>query len=123
MILIWFFPVLLLAVLGAWIASACKARSVRAVPAGLNVALAALCLAYLLALAGVSADPWFDDNGVPEFIEWRFRWGWAAAYANLLAIPALLVAFGLRAMLRGWRAVRAARADKKARRSEDRRAR
>lgn len=55
---------------------------------------------YLIGLALISHDPYFDDNGVPEFIPWRFRWGWAWIYAGLLQFAVIPCGFGLRAGLR-----------------------
>lgn len=55
---------------------------------------------YLIGLALVSHDPYFDDNGVQEFIPWRFRWAWAWICAGLLQFIVIPCAFGLRAGLR-----------------------
>ncbi|MGB3434028.1 hypothetical protein [Achromobacter sp.] len=59
-----------------------------------------LLLTYLIGLALVSHDPYFDDNGVPEFIPWRFRWAWAWLYAGLLQFIVVPCGFGLREGLR-----------------------
>lgn len=55
---------------------------------------------YLIGLALVSHDPYFDDNGVQEFIPWRFRWAWAWIYAGLLQFAVIPCALGLRFLAR-----------------------
>jgi len=57
-------------------------------------------LSYLIGLALVSHDPYFDDNGVQEFIPWRFRWAWAWICAGVLQFAVIPCGFGLRAGLR-----------------------
>lgn len=58
------------------------------------VLLLGLGLSYLGGWVWVSIDPYFIDNGVVQFIEWRFRWGWAMLFASVLQwvfAPAALV--------------------------------
>jgi hypothetical protein len=53
-----------------------------------------LLLSYGIAMTALCIDPYFDDNGLPEFIEWRFRWMWAAEFAgwiSLIAVPIVLI--------------------------------
>nr|WP_298684864.1 hypothetical protein [uncultured Dongia sp.] len=53
-----------------------------------------LLLSYGLAMTALCIDPYFEDNGLPEFIEWRFRWMWAAEFAawiSVIAVPIVLI--------------------------------
>lgn len=59
-----------------------------------------LAFSYLGGLALVIHDPYFDDNGVPEFIPWRFRWAWAWLYAGLLQFVLVPCGLGLRFLAR-----------------------
>ncbi|CAB3811534.1 hypothetical protein IB259_12170 [Achromobacter sp. ACM04] len=59
-----------------------------------------LVLSYLVGLALVIHDPYFDDNGVPEFIPWRFRWTWAWLYAGLLQFAVVPSGLALRRLAR-----------------------
>ena len=56
--------------------------------------LATIVLTYAGALGLISLDPYFDDNGAREYIDWRYRWIWAAEIAgwlSLLTVPAALM--------------------------------
>lgn len=56
--------------------------------------LAAIVLTYAGALGLISLDPYFDDNGAREYIDWRHRWVWAleiAGWLSLLTVPAGLM--------------------------------
>ena len=64
----------------------------------------AIGLSYAAALACVARDPYWEDNGVAEFIPWAERWGWAALFT-----PALLLVIG--PVLYGVRRLLAARRD------------
>ena len=60
--------------------------------------LIAVALAYGVALAAISYDPYFEDNGAPEYIEWRFRWVLAAelgGWLTILTLPLVLAAGAL----------------------------
>jgi len=53
-----------------------------------------LLLSYGLAMTALCIDPYYDDNGLPEFIDWRYRWMWAAEFAgwiSLIAVPIVLI--------------------------------
>lgn len=57
-----------------------------------------LVMSYALAMTALCIDPYYEDNGLPEFIEWRFRWAWAAEFAGWFAIvvvPLVLAAKSL----------------------------
>ena len=54
-----------------------------------------VALTYPGSLLLVSLDPYFDDNGVQEYIPWRFRWAWAWIYAGLLQFAVIPCALGL----------------------------
>lgn len=94
------FPLAIFGLSAAWLASACRARSTSAVPSGMTMALMALAVCYILGLTIVSLAPWYDDNGAPAFIAWRYRWAWAAELAGWLAIPVLPTVLGLRSLVR-----------------------
>ena len=56
--------------------------------------LAAIVLTYAAVLVGIWMDPCFEDNGPPEYIAWRDRWGLAAEIAgwlSLMTVPVLLM--------------------------------
>ncbi|WP_313064593.1 hypothetical protein [Achromobacter animicus] len=97
MLMILIFPLVFVGTLAIWLACVVKGRSVKAAPPALTVTLLALILCYAMGLILISLDPWFDDNGVPEFISWKYRWAWAASIAGWLAIVVLPAALGLRA--------------------------
>ncbi len=101
--MIWLFPPACLAALLVVAASMARPGEGRRVSPGALTVLAGLVLSYLLGLVLVSADPWFEDNGVREFIEWRFRWAWAAEYAGWLALLVVPVTWAIQAI---WRASR-----------------
>ena len=98
MLMILIFPLVLVGVLTIWLACVVKERSVKRAPPALTVTLLALVLCYAMGLILISLDPWFDDNGVPEFISWKYRWAWAASIAGWLAIVVLPAVLGLRAV-------------------------
>ncbi len=95
MLMILFYPLAFVGVSVAWLAYLWKGRSMKSVPPSVTAALVALIVCYVLGLAMISIAPWYDDNGVPEFISWQYRWGWAAELAGWLAIPVLPVALFL----------------------------
>ncbi|WP_312428253.1 hypothetical protein [Achromobacter sp.] len=97
MLMILIFPLAFVCVLATWLACVAKGRSVKAAPPALSAALVALVACYVMGLLVISMDPWFDDNGVPEFISWKYRWAWAAETAGWLAIVILPAVLGLRA--------------------------
>jgi hypothetical protein len=99
MFFFFLFPLVFLAVLAIWLVSAWKARSVMAASSLKATIVLALALCYVLALAMISADPWFDDNGSPEFIAWPERFGWAAEIAGWLALLVVPAVLGLRAFV------------------------
>jgi hypothetical protein len=98
MLMILIFPLVFVGVLTIWLACVVKGRSVKGAPPALTVTLFALVLCYAMGLILISLDPWFDDNGVPEFISWKYRWAWAASIAGWLAIVVLPAMLGLRAV-------------------------
>ncbi|MCO5158198.1 MAG: hypothetical protein M9945_15860 [Aquamicrobium sp.] len=93
--MILLYPLAFVGVSAAWLAYLWKGRSMKSVPPSVTAALEALTVCYILGLAIISVAPWYDDNGAPEFISWRYRWGWAAELAGWLAIPVLPVALFL----------------------------
>ncbi|MBV7501725.1 hypothetical protein [Achromobacter sp. ACM05] len=97
MLMILIFPLVFVGVLTIWLACVVKGRSVKRAPPALTVTFLALVLCYAMGLIVISLDPWFDDNGVPEFISWKYRWAWAASIAGWLAIVVLPAVLGLRA--------------------------
>ena len=97
MLMILVFPLVFVGVLAIWLACVVKGRSVKGAPHALTVTLVALVVCYAMGLLLISIDPWFDDNGVPEFISWKYRWAWAASIASWLAIVILPALLGLRA--------------------------
>ncbi|QVQ27166.1 hypothetical protein [Achromobacter deleyi] len=107
MFFFFLFPLVFLAVLAIWLVSAWKARSLMAASSLKATVVLALALCYVLALAMISADPWYDDNGSPEFIAWPERFGWAAEIAGWLALLVVPAALGLRAFVL-WRKSRRA---------------
>ena len=98
MLMILIFPLVFLGVLTIWLACVMKGRSVKGAPPALTATLVALVVCYALGLVLISIDPWFDDNGVPEFISWRYRWAWAASIAGWLTVVILPAVLGLRAL-------------------------
>ncbi len=56
--------------------------------------LAAIVLTYAAVLVGLWMDPYFEDNGPPEYIAWRDRWWLAAEIAgwlSLMTVPVMLM--------------------------------
>ena len=89
MLMILIFPLVFVGVLTIWLACVVKGRSVKGAPPALTVTLLALILCYAMGLILISMDPWFDDNGVPEFISWKYRWAWAAGTVSIFVFEAL----------------------------------
>lgn len=100
MIMLLLFPLILCVTLVLLVASAIRGRRLRSVSSVLVAVLMGLVLSYGLALLFVTLSPWFEDNGVPEFIEWRYRWAWAAELAGWLAIVIVPITLGLCLLLR-----------------------
>lgn len=98
MLMILIFPLAFAGVLAIWLACVVKGRSVKGAPPALTVTLVALAVCYAMGLLLISIDPWFDDNGVPEFISWKYRWAWAASIASWLTVVILPAVLGLRAL-------------------------
>lgn len=98
MLMILIFPLVFLGVLAIWLACVVKGRSVKGTPPALTATLVTLVVCYALGLVLISIDPWFDDNGVPEFISWKYRWAWAASIASWLTVVILPAVLGLRAL-------------------------
>src|SRR5262245_23187952 len=65
----------------------------------LRMVLVGLAASYGLAWLLLCIDPYFDDNGAPEFIEWRFRWAWAQEFAGWLAVFVVPAVFGVQYIL------------------------
>ncbi|MNV77883.1 hypothetical protein D3C71_1713440 [compost metagenome] len=99
MLMILLFPLAFLVVLAIWLAHVWKKRSVKSAPSAITTTLVALVVCYALGLALISIDPWYDDNGAPEFISWQYRWVWAGWLASWLAILVLPLVVGLRALV------------------------
>lgn len=62
-----------------------------------------MVLSYGLALAALCIDPYYDDNGLPEFIDWHARWLWAAEFAgwfSFVVVPLTLAAQALWHLMR-----------------------
>jgi predicted metal-dependent HD superfamily phosphohydrolase len=61
----------------------------------------ALCLGccYLAAFMSLNLDPYYEDNGWPEFMELRYRWVWASALGGLLAMFVVPCVFAVRSIL------------------------
>ncbi|AVJ28544.1 hypothetical protein CLM73_16295 [Achromobacter spanius] len=97
MLMILIFPLVFVGLLAIWLACVVKGRSVKAAPSALTATLVALIVCYAMGLLLISIDPWFDDNGVPEFISWKYRWAWAASIAGWLTVVVLPAVLGLRA--------------------------
>lgn len=80
-------------------------KAKRAVPT-LAWVIVGLALSYGMALAALCVDPYYDDNGLPEFIDWQFRWLWAAEFAGWLSfivVPLLLAAVSMAKFVRSRR--------------------
>lgn len=77
-----------------------RARAFAGTPFLLLMTLGACYVAGFLA---ISADPFFDDNGSPEFIELRFRWVWAAVFGGMFSFVAVPLALTGKAAWRWWR--------------------
>lgn len=99
MIMVLLYPLVLCVALAIWTASAVRARSVVA-PRREAAVVLGLALAYGAGLGLVSAYPYFEDNGMPEFIGWPERWSWAAEYAGWVALLLVPAALGIDAVLR-----------------------
>lgn len=106
--MLFLFPPAFLAAAAAWVASAWKVRSLLSASPAAATILAALGLSCALAL--VSLDSWFEDNGAREFIEWRQRLVLATEIGGWLAIFVLPSTVGLRALLRAARSAAARQA-------------
>ncbi len=70
--------------------------------------LAGIALTYAAVLAGIWMNPYFEDNGPPEYIAWRERWALAAEIAgwlSLMTVPVMLMfVASVREVLAGrWR--------------------
>jgi hypothetical protein len=42
---------------------------------------------FIGALVSICADPYWEDNGVAEFIPWSERWTWAALFTPVFLVP------------------------------------
>lgn len=59
-----------------------------------------LVLSYVVAMLALCIDPYYEDNGLPEFIDWQDRWMWAAAFAGWVALVAVPIVFAVGAVIR-----------------------
>ena len=94
MIMLFIFPVTLLAACLCGLADAIRFRSVLKIRPVTLVVLFGQIFAYMLALWMLSLDPYFDDNGTLTRIEGRQLWFWALEIGGWFAVvlvPALLV--------------------------------
>lgn len=103
MVMLYLFPLACLVAPDVCIADAVKARSFTGIRTKLTLALVGVVLSYSIALIVLPFNPWFDDNGVREFITWRYRWAWATELAGWLALPVVSVMWGLHALVRAVR--------------------
>ncbi len=55
--------------------------------------LLGLILSYAIAFGELCYDPYFEDNGLPAFIPWSERWGWAVFLGGFLAIAIVPATF------------------------------
>jgi hypothetical protein len=62
-----------------------------------------LGLSYAASLICVVLDPYWEDNGVIEFIPWNERWGWAAFFTPMMLIVIGPVLYGMRALCKARR--------------------
>lgn len=65
-----------------------------------KAALVAIFLSYVAAVGVISYDPYFDDAGSREFIEWRFRWVWAGELCGILLFVTMPVVLAIGAVYR-----------------------
>lgn len=94
MIMLFIFPVALLAACLCGLVDVLRFRSVLKIRPVILVVLFGQIFAYMLALWMLSLDPYFDDNGTLTRIEGRQLWFWALEIGGWFAIvlvPALLV--------------------------------
>lgn len=103
LVFLMLFPLGLLVAL-AWAAAraARRGRWRDALGAPLLILLA-LVACFVAGYIVISADPYFDDNGAPAFIEPEFRWVWALLFGGLFSVvvvPSVLLARQV------WRAIR-----------------
>jgi hypothetical protein len=64
------------------------------------IAIAGSVLAsFVGAFVSVCADPYWEDNGVVEFIPWSERWSWAALFTPAFLLPSGVAAYFLWSVL------------------------
>lgn len=94
MIMLFIFPVTLLAACLCGLADALRFRSVLKIRPVILIVLFGQIFAYVLALWMLSLDPYFDDDGTLTRIEGHQLWFWALEIGGWFAVvlvPALLV--------------------------------
>lgn len=52
----------------------------------IRIVFYSLVISYVLGFFIIVLDPWWEDNGVAVFIEWRDRWAWAAMFAGFIGM-------------------------------------
>ncbi len=93
MIMLFIFPVTLLAACLCGLADALRFRSVLKIRPITLVVLVGQIFAYVLALWILSLDPYFDDDGTLTRIEGHQLWFWAleiGGWFAVILVPALL---------------------------------
>lgn len=94
MIMLFIFPVTLLAACFCGLVDALRFGSVLKIRSVIFIVLFGQIFAYVLALWMLSLDPYFDDNGTLTRIEDHQLWFWALEIGGWLAVvlvPVLLV--------------------------------
>ena len=49
-------------------------------------ALIYLAVVYVLGFIALSADPYYEELGTREYIDWGARWGWAFMFASIFEV-------------------------------------
>jgi len=82
--------------IAAWMASFAMRGRWPSTPGGLKLVVVTLLACYLAGLVLVCVDPYFEDNGVIEFIDWPDRWSWAGEFGGWIALAAVPIALLVR---------------------------
>ncbi|WAJ28278.1 hypothetical protein [Antarcticirhabdus aurantiaca] len=103
MVLILLFPMAVLGAAVLLLLSRHRTGTWKAARGGPLLLLLTLLASYALAFAALNADPYYEDNGAAEFIEFRYRWTWAAVIGGLVSMFSVPGVFALRALWLWWR--------------------
>lgn len=109
MILILLFPVASVAALLLLVALRHRSGTWRVARGGPLLLVSTLGLSYAVAFVRLNLDPYYDDNGWPEFMELRYRWVWALVFGGLFSLMSVPTVFAVRALWLWWRDRRHAR--------------